>query len=306
MKKLITTLCLLFSFAMIAQNIEQVKNQIDDAILSSYDKSILSVYTNAKKKTTSYNSFIDITPKSTDCANKPSLEEIKLGPFYYTDKFYTLKQAYKLGIPIVNLDFSKNISIYVRDYMRKTPCKLDNENTIVNYGQSIRTVIEIEDFDAGTSIDIASIAAKGTLNKKKQSFYLYKDGFYNPKIDAIIMSVTGKPFDVENYTTYQNVMSSMISLLADPATQFQVSKLGVERLEGDKTFLEEAPIITFVLSKIQKGKPYSSYIDKFKDNIKAVEVIQRTYNILEMNYNENIISEENRQRAKKYLQGIID
>lgn len=189
--------------------------------------------------------------------------------------------------------------------MRKTTCKLDDGNTVVNYGQSIRTVIEIEDFDAGTSIDIASIAAKGTLNKKKQSFYLYKDGFFNPKIDDIIMSVTGKTFDVENYTTYQNVMSSMISLLADPATQFQVSKLGVERLESDKTFLQEAPIIAFVLSKIQKGKPYSSYIDKFKDNVKVIEIIQRTYNSLEMNYNDNVISEEYRQKAKKYLQGIV-
>ncbi|MCT4327745.1 hypothetical protein [Chryseobacterium indologenes] len=111
MKKLISIHCLIFPLIIVAQSYPQTKSQSDDAVLSSYDKSILSVYNNVKNSTKFNNSFIDITPKSTDCTKKPSLDEIKLGPFYYTDKFYSLKQAYKLGITIANLDFSKNISV---------------------------------------------------------------------------------------------------------------------------------------------------------------------------------------------------
>ena len=207
-----------------------------------------------KSNTVGLNAFIEETVENNPvCESIPTLKQVKLGKWTYRDKFYTLSQAYKIGIPVVRTGFSKNITVYVRDYSRIEPCTATNGETI-NYGQVIRTVIEIENFDTSAGVDLASIAASGTLIGKKQSFYLYKDGFYNPKIDEIISSVSGKVFDVENYALYQNVMTQLIALLNKPNTQFSVKKIGVVKNLNDNTFLEEAPIIAYTLARISKGK----------------------------------------------------
>lgn len=238
------------------------------------------------------------------CQNIPTLEQVRLGKWTFTDKFYSLRQAYKLGIPIARVDFSKNITVYVRDYMRAEPCTSVDGNTRLKYGQVIRTVIEIEDFDASAGVDLASIAASGTLNKKKQSFYLYKDGFYNPQIDQIISSVSGKVFDVENYALYQNVMTQMINLLSLPETQFAVNLIGVEADVADDKFLEEAPIIAYTLARIQKGKTCIEIKNSFQNNPKAIELVERTFNALELKCDETKPSEETELKAKRLLQGI--
>jgi len=238
------------------------------------------------------------------CTNIPSLEQVQLGKWTYTDKFYSLRQAYKLGIPIARVDFSKNITVYVRDYMRAEPCIAVDGNTTLKYGQIIRTVIEIEDFDASAGVDLASIAASGTLNNKKQSFYLYKDGFYNPQIDQIISSVSGKVFDLENYALYQNVMTQMINLLSLPETQFAVNLIGIEADIDDDKFLEEAPIIAFTLARIQKGKTCVDIKNEFQNNPKAIELVERTFSALELKCDVTKPSEETELKAKRLLQGI--
>lgn len=238
------------------------------------------------------------------CQNIPTLDQVRLGKWTFTDKFYSLRQAYKLGIPIARVDFSKNITVYVRDYMRAEPCTSIDGNSKLKYGQVIRTVIEIEDFDASAGVDLASIAASGTLNKKKQSFYLYKDGFYNPQIDQIISSVSGKVFDVENYALYQNVMTQMIGLLSLPETQFSVNFIGIEADIVDDIFLEEAPIVAFTLAGIEKGKTCIDIKNSFQNNPKAIELVERTFNALEIKCDGMKPSEETELKAKRLLQGI--
>jgi hypothetical protein len=250
-------------------------------------------------------SFLETTLKTIpSCSNIPTLNHIKLGKWTFNDKFYTLRQAYKLGIPIANLDFSKNTTVYVRDYMRAETCQSTDGVTTLKYGQVIRTVIEIEDFDASTGVDLASIAASGTLKKKKQTFYLYKDGFYNPQIDQIISNVSGKVFDVENYALYQNVMSQMINLLSKPETQFSVNLIGVEAKIDDDKFLEDASIITYTLSRIERGKNCIEIKNNFENNPKAIELIERTFNALELKCDEIKPTEETKLKAKRLLQGI--
>lgn len=238
------------------------------------------------------------------CSVIPTLNDVRLGRWTFTDKFYSLRQAYKLGIPIAKLDFNKNITVYVRDYMRSVLCNSTDGTTRLKYGQVIRTVIEIEDFDASAGADLASIAASGTLNRRTQSFYLYKDGFYNPQIDQIISSVSGKVFDVENYALYQNVMTQLINLLSSPATQFSVNLIGVEAQITDDKFLEEASIITYTLSRIEKGKSCIDIKKDFKKNPKAIELVERTFSALELKCDETKPTDEIKLRSKRLLQGI--
>lgn len=239
-----------------------------------------------------------------DCNSKPSIDEVRLGQWTYTDKFYTLSQAYKIGIPIANADFTKNITIYVRDYKRIKSCVANDGITEINYGQIIRTVIEIENFDSSVGVDLASIAASGTLNGKKQSFYLYKDGFYNPKIDAIIGTVSGKVFDVENYALYQNVMSELIKLLADNETTFAVNKIGIVKNEETNEFLSESPIICYTLYQISKGKTCNEIKNNFTNSPKSVELVNKTFNSLQLNCNDIEITEETKLKAKRLMQGL--
>ena len=241
--------------------------------------------------------------KPVECNSKPSINEVKLGQWTYTDKFYSLSQAYKIGIPIANADFTKNITIYVRDYKRIKPCTANDGITEINYGQIIRTVIEIENFDSSVGADLASIAASGTLNGKKQSFYLYKDGFYNPKIDSIIGTVSGKVFDVENYAVYQNVMSELIKLLASDETTFAVNKIGIVKKEETNEFLNEAPIISYTLYQISKGKTCSDIKDNFANSPKSIELVNKTFNALQLNCNDLEITEEMKLKAKRLMQG---
>lgn len=238
------------------------------------------------------------------CTSPPTLEEVEKGKLEYSDKFYSLKQAYKLGIPIVNADFSKNSKVYVRDYSRYKPCASSDGTSTLNYGQVIRSVIEIEDYDANTGISLASIAANGTLSNKKQSFYIYKDGISNPKIDKIISEVSGKVFNVENYTLYQQVMTKMIDILAEKETKWSVNKIGVVKKLDDDQFLSEAPIVAFTLSKIEKGKNCSDIKSSFGSNKNAIEMVERTFGALDINCSEQVISDEAKMKAKKLLQGI--
>lgn len=257
-----------------------------------------------KSNTKGLNAFITETLENNPSCNPiPTIEEVKLGQWTYKDKFYSLSQAYKLGIPVVKTDFSKNITVFVRDYSRIEPCIASTGETI-NYGQVIRTVIEIENFDASAGVDLAAIAASGTIGGKKQSFYLYKDGFFNPKIDKIISSVSGKVFDVENYALYQNVMTQLIELLSEKETKLSVKKIEVIQKVNDNTFLEEAPIIAYTLAMVSKGKNCNDVKSKFNSNPRALELVQKTFGALEIKCETKDISEESKLKAKRLLQGI--
>lgn len=246
----------------------------------------------------------DVVDVKLSCSKPPTIQEVRTGEMKYTDNFYSLRQAYKLGIPIVSADYSSNSKIYVRDYSRYLPCTSDDGKTIIKYGHVIRAVIEIEDLDASAGTDLASIAASGTIGKKRQSFYLYKNGIDNPEIDEIISTVSGKVFDVENYSLYQTVMTKMIALLKKPETKWSVNQIGIIQQVTDDLFLEEAPIVAYAISKIQKGKNCEEIKASFNANKTAIEIVERTFSAMDINCDASSPSDEAKLKAKKLLQGI--
>lgn len=238
------------------------------------------------------------------CAQPPKIEDVKTGELTYTDYFYSVKQAYSLGIPVVSLNLSSNSKVFVRDYSRYKTCPSADGKTEIKYGHVIRTVIEIQNLDASEGTDLATIAAKGTLEKRRQTFYLYKNGIDNPEIDEIIASVSGKVFDVENYSLYQNIMTKMISILRKPATKWSVNPIGVVKKVEGELFLEEAPIITYVISRIEKGKNCEEIKASFKDNNNALELVDRIFSAMNIECNATSPNEESKLKAKRFLQGV--
>ncbi len=238
-----------------------------------------------------------------DCTEKPTLADVQTGQWTYKDRLYKAKQAHKLGIPIASGKITNDLMVYVRDYSRISQCEAENGTTI-NFGQVIRTIIEIHDYSGDMGVDFASIAAKGTLSSKSQNIYIYKDGFFNPNFDQIISEVSGKTFNVENYSIYNEVMAKLISLLSEEETTFSVNKIGVELKITDDEFLIEAPIVSFILTQIAKGKNCAKIkTDNFSKDLKSQELVDKTFQALELNCNQSEISKIEKEKAKIYLQG---
>ncbi|MGC4038678.1 MAG: hypothetical protein QM764_22130 [Chitinophagaceae bacterium] len=248
--------------------------------------------------------FVTISSPAPGCSSTPTIEDVNNGKWTYVDNFYSVSQAIKVGIPIVNASGLSNLKVYVRDYSRIKECSSADNEFSLKYGQVIRSVIEIQNYDASIGIDLASLAASGQLGKTRQQFYLYKDGFFNPKIDEIISSVSGKVFDVQNYALYQNVMTQMIKLLGDPGTKFSVNLIGIVKKTIDDEVIKNAPIISYTLSQIANGKKCSDIKAKFNTNQDALDAIETTYRALEVDCNDDAPNDELKLKARKYLQGI--
>lgn len=247
-----------------------------------------------------------IAPENTPaCTVIPTQTQVNNGQWTFSDRFYSASQAIKLGIPIVNMNASHDLKVYVKDYRRVSPCTASDNITKILYGQVVRTVIEIENYDASAGVDLASIAANGTLKKNTQHFYFYKDGFYNQKIDDILAGVQGKTFDVENYSLYQSVMSDIIKLLRETTTTFSVNRIGIEQQFNDNDeLLTKSAIVAYALTGITNGNSSNKTKEKFKNNKDAFDVIHSVYNSLEVTLGDEKPTEEAKLKAKKYLQGI--
>lgn len=252
---------------------------------------------------TRLNAFIARTDAPA-CSKIPSQADVNNGQWSYTDHFFTAAQAIKLGIPVVNINGTHDLKLYVKDYRRAAICK-GVDSVAVLYGQIIRTVIEIEDYDATVGVDLASLAAHGTLKRNSQHFYFYKDGFYNPRIDSIIVTVQGKEFDVQNYSLFQGVMGEMINLLRHPGTTFSPSRIGVvEKLNEGDELLSASPFVAYAIAAVCNGNSCEKAKNRFRANRYATEIIERTYQALGCNSPTEKPSPESILKAKKILQGI--
>src|SRR6266705_470331 len=172
-----------------------------------------------------------------ECSPKPTQDEVNTAELAYQDYFLSSTRAASLGIPIVNASGASNYLVIVRDYRRFKPCTATDGKTILHYGQVIRAVIELTDYKADVKLTLALVAANATISGKQQYFYLYKTGWYNPSSDAILSSVSGKVFDVENYGLYQSVMPQLIGLLAQTQTTFIPQQIFRVPPEDDPVFV---------------------------------------------------------------------
>jgi len=309
MKKLFSISLLAALILLVCNCASKTKNLASEEFI--YEPLKMENLANVEQNATSFNKAFVPSSGMTECSQIPNQVDINNAEWSYSDHLYSASQAVQIGIPIVggSGSYSHDKKVFVRDYRRMATCLASNKKTEVYYGQLIRSVIEIEKYDVSAGIDLASIAANGTLHKNSQHFYFYKTGFYNPAIDNIIASVSGKVFDVENYAIYNNVMNGVINLLANPETTFKPQRIGIKEdltPEGDED-LAKAPIIAYSLSSIAKGKSYNEAIKKFssiQDNNFATDLVRITYASLMCSADENTPKDEATSHAKKLLQGV--
>lgn len=247
--------------------------------------------------------FIKTTAVPGQCPVLPTLPEVNAGQAVYQDRYLSSKAAAKLGIPVANLTASRDYLVIIRDYKRSKECTSSDGKTRLVYGQVIRAVIEVVDTKAGVSANLASIAAEGTLSRRNQYFYLYKDGIANPKIDAIIAGVSGKVFDVENYALYQSIMPQMIELMSKPETTLSVNLLDVLPA-GDDPAIVNAAVTAFALSEIARGRSCSDSQTRFPNDAARRATVRTTYEAVAESCDSLAPNQAAREFAKNALSGL--
>lgn len=238
-----------------------------------------------------------------ECATPPTQNEVNTGQLGYHDRYYSAKEAFRLGIPVAGLGGSKDYLVIVRDYKRSKSCLSTDGKFMVEYGQVIRTVIELLSVDVKLTANISVLAAEGTIDRRAQYFYLSKDGLYNPKIDAVIAQVSGKVFDVENYGLYQGAMPEMIKLMSDPETQLSVNRLSAIPLGIDDA-TSSAPFRAVALTQLAAGKSCEAAKQRFATNALASAQVEAVYLAVTSGCSISVPDPQQKLQAGQILSGI--
>lgn len=207
------------------------------------------------EKSTPSESIVDKMSIATDnfpeCSPVPKLKDIS-GSFEYHSSLLTFSEAIKLeysGLFSGNAD--GNQMLLVQDYVRGTECLATDNKTKLLYGQTIRTIIKLSDWNAKLGASLPIIAADATMNKKNHQFHIYSIGIENKDIPNIIADISNKDFDVTNYSTFREVEGKLIRLINNNNTTQSVKRLGIVPSKSDDS-IKNAVVIALALQNIKK------------------------------------------------------
>jgi hypothetical protein len=175
------------------------------------------------------------------------------GAYQYHQRLLTTTEALSLGIPVANISGSGSKMVLVQDYAKAKECPATDNQNVVLYGHTIRTVITVSDWNAKIGTSIPVIAADATINKKDHQINIFVLGMENAKIPGIIAQVAGKTFNVENYAKYLEIEQNLIKLAEDNTTQFTIERLGALP-RFDESQLRSSSASSFALHQIRDGR----------------------------------------------------
>jgi len=199
------------------------------------------------------------------------------GSYRYFQRLLTTNEAISLGIPIANVSGSGTKMVVVQDYAQAKECESTDGKFTVLYGNTIRTVITISDWDLKIGSSFPIIAADVTLNHKDDQLNIFVLGMANAKIPPLIAAIAGKPFDVSNYSDYLAIEKGLIGLTVDATTTLSIERLGALP-NTDDLFLKSGSASSFALQQIRDGKTCDQAKAAFKDGgDPAAAAIIKTY-----------------------------
>lgn len=257
-----------------------------------------------QEQTSRSKAFVAARAQVAQCAAIPTQAEVNTAQLSYQDYYMSAKRAASIGIPIVNASGQSDFLVIIRDYKRFKACTATDNKTVLHYGQVIRAVIELTGYQGDVKLTLAALAATATLQGKQQYFYLYKNGWYSPKADGILATVSGKVFDVENYALYQGVMPQLIALLSDASTALAPALVLMVPPEDDPTFVM-ASARGFGFTQAKDGKSCQDAAKKFAKDPGRFAAIVDAYAFLgKPNCTSEKIVEPEKSKAKALLGGL--
>jgi hypothetical protein len=246
---------------------------------------------------------VDKASSFPECMPAPTINDVQ-GSLDYRRTLLSSSAAVKLGIPAATVTTSGNQMVLVQDYSRTKECLANDNKTRLVYGQTIRTIITIANFDAQTNLTLPAIAANATIAGKSNSLQIQIIGFSNPQIPVLISNISGKELNVESYGDFAKIHSDLIRLTADAATTPTMARLGIVMAE-DKDDLKSTIVAAFALQKISDGKSCNDAKAKFKSSGgSSTSAIDQTYAIVTSICSSASPSSLQRAKASDLLQGL--
>ncbi len=299
--------CFLFAFAISLQSCGNAKKEQDEGNEEKIDSVFTPLYVEENLKTSEgFKAFVlDSLSSSSDCA-KPSQDDVLTGKFEFYNYSCSKTVAAKAGIPIASMNASYNHKMFVQDFKRYKTCTTADGVTH-QYGQVVRAVIEVTNYDASFGGSFSALAISGSTKGMESSIYIYSNGIDNTDLIPVLNSVSGKPFNVDTYKDYGGVLTRINQILVDKKTKFSVEEIGVEitKEEDERITYAKSPVITAALYAIKNKMSYNDLINKdFSKDKSAQEIIKDVYNYIGIPPNNTVPTERNILDAKDYLRGV--
>ncbi|MFJ2362677.1 hypothetical protein ACIPIN_02980 [Pseudomonas sp. NPDC087697] len=238
-----------------------------------------------------------------ECSPVPSINDVS-GSLDYRRTLLSSSAAIKLGIPVVNVSTTGNQMVLVQDYSRTKECLASDNQTRLLYGQTIRTIITIANFDAQANLTLPAIAASATIGGKSNSLQIQILGFSNPQIPIIVSGISGKELNVETYGEFAKIHSELIRLTADAATTPSMTRLGIVTVEEPDN-LKSNVVAAFALQQIKDGKSCNDAKANYRQPSEpSANAIDQTYGFVMSTCSSVAPNAEHKAKALDYLQGL--
>jgi len=226
------------------------------------------------------------------------------GNYQYIDSLYSTSAALKAGIPFLNVSGSLDQMVLVRDYMQAKDCLATDNKTRVFYGQAIRTVLTIADYDAKVGTQLSMLAADATFNHKNHQINIVIYGLKNPKFNDVIAQISSTEFSVETYGQYLQLQSNLIKLISDTGTTTSIERIGTVP-NVDDSVLSSSAATAFALQQLANGTSCQKAQAAFHTpNDPSAKAIADTYNLITRTCDNNPPSDNFIKKARDLLLGL--
>ncbi len=203
----------------------------------------------------------------------PTAAQLKTKKFDTHMAIITASQAASLNITFGAIALSGNADqlLAVSDSGRSAPCTATDGKTTVYYGQSIRTVIAMNDYTVKAGASIAIVAATATVSGKTNSVDLYEIGFGDPGLDAKLVAakatVGGSGITIENYSSFLtafNAADTYAVSLTNPG-------IDIVAYDGLTNNFGDALADAWAIQSIAQGTACESAVKGFKQTLQSFQ-----------------------------------
>jgi hypothetical protein len=239
-----------------------------------------------------------------ECSPAPAVSDIG-GTMNYKRALISNSAAFKLGMPVGGGGSAEgNQMVFVQDYARTKECLATDGLTRLLYGQTIRTIITIANYDTQASLTLPAIAASATISGKSNSVQIQVFGFNNDKIQKLVSSISDKELNVETYATFAKIQGDLIALTTEAGTNQSMERLGIVTSEEPDN-LKSNVVAAFALQQIKDGRSCNDAKSKFKEPAApAASAIGQAYVFITSTCTSVAPTAAQKEKATDYLQGL--
>lgn len=214
----------------------------------------------------------------------PTWAQLKTKKFDTHLQIMTASQAASLNITWVGSasgSYNGDQLLAVSDSSRVAPCLATDGKTTLYYGQTVRTVVAMNDYTVKGNASFAVVAATATAEGKTNSVDLYEIGFGDPQLDAKLatakQALGGSGIDIENYSDFIKAYDTAESYA------LSISNPGIDIVASDAplslTNYADMLAIAWAIQNIAQGNGCEDAIQNFKQqNPQYQQDIRDTYN----------------------------